>query len=146
MVPPPIVTPAGTLVRLIPGPVPLAETLGKFRVPATLLSKRAVPEAVETDVWLTSTPVRPPVPVMPWVSPLVEIVTPRTTALFARATVPGTVAVPVPIVGRTIVPLGGVMLMRASNVLVGEFVAPWPTSHSLVLSETPVVPVEAVTL
>ena len=47
------------------------------------------------------------------------------------------VAVPVPMVGRSIVPAGGAMPIRASKVLVGAFVTPWPISHSPVLRTRP---------
>src|SRR4051794_15734026 len=128
------VTVAPTLVRSRPVAAPVAQTLLKASVPATVVQYSAVADAVGREVSLTATPVRAPVPVMPWVTPVVTTATPLTVALVARATVPCTVAVPRPTVGRGAVPVGGVMPNRASNVLVGEFVAAWPISHSPELS------------
>ena len=78
-----MVTAAPTLVRLMPVPVPFLSRSVKVRAPATLLSDRAVPVVVVTLVWVTSTPVSPPVPLRAVLAP-VEMVTPMTRALVAR--------------------------------------------------------------
>src|SRR5215208_3271474 len=78
-------------------------------------------------------PVSAPVPATPADVP-VEIATPCTFALVASVTVPPIVVVPVPIVGRAIVPVGGVIANSVSN---GP-VAAWPISHSPELSVRPV--------
>ena len=69
-----------------------------------------------------------------WMFPLI-------TALVLSVTVFWSVAVPVPIVGRAKVPVGGVIPISASKVLVGAFVTCCPTSHSPLLSARPVVAV-----
>ncbi len=130
------VTAAATLVRLIPVPTPFLSRSLNVRVPATLLRVSGVPVVVVNAVWVTSTPVIPPVPTRAADAP-VEIARPCSLALVSRVTVPPIVVVPVPIAGRAIVPAGGVI---ANSVSKGP-VAAWPISHSPVLRVSPVVSV-----
>src|SRR5207247_1261486 len=85
--------------------------------PPTPLSDTAVPVAVLTDACETLTPVRPPVPVRPWVAPVVAMAMPFTTAVLPSATVPWTVTEPVPTAGRAMVVAGALVAPGAGNPL-----------------------------
>ena len=71
-------------------------------------------------------PVRPPGSVRPVLAP-VESASPRSVVELASVTVPVMVTVPLPSVGRAIVPVGGLTPKIESNVVP---VVGWPTSFS----------------
>jgi hypothetical protein len=85
-------------------------------VPPTSFRLSAVPAAVVIEAWSTSTEVRPPLPTSPSEAPVASA-RPRSLALLASVTVPASVAVPLPSVGRVAVPAGGEMPKTASKVV-----------------------------
>ena len=91
---------------------------------------------VVSDTWLTVTPLMLATGSVMAGDVPVEMARPLTVTLLLSCTVPWTVAVPVPIAGRPIVPLGGVIPMSVSKSV--EPVTPCPISHSVVLSVLPV--------
>src|SRR5262245_24522048 len=104
--------------------------------PATLFRLSAVPLIVVIELSLTLTPVRPPDPVIP-VAVVVASERPWSFAFVASVIVPLSVVVPVFVVGRVVVPLGGVMPKRVSNAVVEAC----PVSHSSLFSVIAPVPV-----
>src|ERR671910_1598888 len=137
------VTPAKVKVAALLAPVrvapaaPVVVSPVRVMVPPMSLSATAVPVVVATEVWATSTLVIAPAgSLRPALAP-VESASALTKALLFRVAVPCTVAVPVPIVGRVIVPAGGVIPISVSKL--AKPVTPCPTSHSPVLSAIPVV-------
>jgi hypothetical protein len=119
-------------VRVAPVP-PLVVKPVNVNAPATLERLTPVPVVVVTATSLTLTPVIAATGSFKPGEVPVERFKPCTRVSVSKVTVPRSVGRTPPIEGREAVPAGGLMPIKLSKVL-GEFVAPWPISHSPELS------------